>query len=258
VNVHRAPTLSPFLFPTIKGRGTSRAAGRRQRVPLVVTARALQALAAMRTAQLAQTGQALGLVAAPGGQVGFVLDVPGTGDLVFTQDAKAVFFVAAELGTRLDGRVLDRGGPSGRERFVLGPPRLHILASEDDPALRDLLTVVLEEAGYRVTFSSAQTVAEVATLAPDLLILDGRGQGADSGWAFLERLKTAPATAAIPVLVLTGLGREANEHAARMAELDTILIHKPFNLDDLISQVRRRLAGDPVAGASPGVLEHTS
>jgi two-component system, cell cycle response regulator DivK len=258
VNVHRAPTLSPFLFPTIKGRGPSRAAGRGSRVPLVVTARALQALAAMRTAQLAQPGQALGLVAAPGGQVGFVLDVPGTGDLIFAQDATAVFFVAAELGTRLDGRVLDRGGPSGRERFVLGPPRLHILGSEDDLALRDLLTVVLEEAGYRVTFSSAQTVAEVATLAPDLLILDGRGQGADSGWAFLERLKTDPATAAIPVLVLTGLGREANEHAARMAELDTILIHKPFELDDLISQVRRRLAGDPVARASPGVLVHTS
>lgn len=258
MNVHREPTLPPFNFPPIKRRGTSRAAGRGKRVPLVVTDRALQALAAMRTEQFAQPGQALGLVAAPGGQVGFVLDVPGTGDLVFAQGATPIMFVAAELGRRLDGRVLDRGGPSGRERFVLGPPRLHILGSEDDLAVRDLLTVVLEEEGYRVTFSSTQTVAEVATLAPDLLILDGRGQGSDSGWAFLERLKTDPVTAAIPVLVLTGLGREANEHAVRLAELDTVLIHKPFDLDDLIAQVRHRLAGDPVAEAWPVALEQAS
>lgn len=258
MNVHRESTLPPFSFPPIKRPRISRAAGRGKRVPLVVTARALQALATMRTAQFAQPDQALGLVVAPNGQVGFVLDVPGTGDLVFAQDATAIFFVAAELGRRLDGRILDRGGPSGRERFVLGPPRLHILGSEDDPGVRDLLTVVLEEEGYRVTFSSTQTVAEVATLAPDLLILDGQGQGWDSGWSFLERLKTDPATAAIPVLMLTGLGREANEHAARMAELDTILIHKPFDLDDLIAQVRGRLAGDSAAVVSPIVLERAS
>jgi CheY-like chemotaxis protein len=215
-----------------------------------VTDRALQALATLRSAQLAQSRQALGLVALPGGQVGLVLDVPGTGDLVFAQDITTIFFVAAELGTRLDGRVLDRGGVRGQERFFLGLPRPHILATEDDGALRDLLATVLEDAGYRVTFSSAQTVAEVAILAPDLLLLDGRGQGADTGWAFLERLKADPATAAIPVLVLTGLGREANEHTARLAELDATLIHKPFDLDDLLAQVRRRLAGHPHAGSA--------
>ncbi|MEA2522792.1 MAG: hypothetical protein QOF73_19 [Thermomicrobiales bacterium] len=245
MNVHREPTPSPFTRRAIQGRVASRSVGRRPRAPLVVTDRALRTLATMRTAQHARAGQALGLVAASGGHIGFVLDVPGTDDLVFAQDVTSIFFVAAELGTRLDGRVLDRGGPSGRERFVLGPARLHILATEDDPSLRDLLTVALEDEGYRVTFSSAQAVAEVAMLAPDLLVLDGRGQGADSGWAFLERLKADPATAAIPVLVLTGLGRETNEHAARLAELDTILIHKPFDLDDLIAQVHRRLAGDP-------------
>ena len=245
MNVHRQTSLIRGPYRATRGRSTSRSAGRGPRVPLVVTDRALRALATLRSAQHARSGQALGLVAAPGGQIGLVLDVPGTDDLIFARDLTTIFFVAAELGTRLDGRVLDRGGVPGRERFTLGPARLHILATDDDGALRDLLTIVLEEAGYRVTFSSAQTVAEVTTLAPDLLLLDGRGQGADSGWAFLERLKTDPATVSIPVLVLTGLGQEADEHAARTAELDTILIHKPFNLDDLLAQIRLRLAGDP-------------
>jgi CheY-like chemotaxis protein len=257
VNVHRVPTPVPSIPRPIKGRGTSRAAGKRPRVPLVVTDRALGALATLRTTHHAWVGQALGLVAAPGGQIGLVLDVPATEDQVFARGGTVIFFVAAALGARLDGRVLDRGGPLGHERFVLGPARRHILATEDDPVLHDLLTIVLEEEGYRLTFSSAQSVAEVAAEAPDLLLLDGRGQGADSGWAFLERLKADPATAAIPVLVLTALGREADAHAARLVELDTVLVHKPFDLDDLLAQVRHRLAGDSVAGSSPGVREHT-
>jgi CheY-like chemotaxis protein len=253
VDVHQEPIPTSATQRLTRERGVPRSAARGKRAPLVVTDRALWALATLRSAQHAQSGQALGLVAAPGGQVCLVLDVPGTGDLVFAHDVTTIFFVAAELGTRLDGRVLDRNGVRGRERFVLGPPRPHILATEDDGALRDLLTIVLEDEGYRVTFSSTQTVAEVAMLAPDLLLLDGRGQGADSGWAFLERLKADPATAAIPVLMLTGLGQEADDHAARLAELDTILIHKPFDLDNLLAQVRRRLAGDPLAESSQSV-----
>jgi CheY-like chemotaxis protein len=243
VHVHRVPTPVPSIPRSIKGRGASHPAGTRRRVPLVVTDRALGAMATLRITHHAGSGQALGLVAAPGGQVGLVLDLPATEDQVFAQGGTVILFVAAELGARLDGRVLDRGGPAGHERFVLGPARPHILATEDDPILRDLLTIMREEEGDRLTCSSAQSVAEVAAVAPDLLLLDGRGQGADSGWAFLERLKADPLTAAIPVLVLTALGREADAHAARLAELDTILIHKPFDLDDLLAQVRHRLAG---------------
>jgi CheY-like chemotaxis protein len=217
----------------------------------VVTARALQALATLRTAQGARPRQALGLVAAPGGQVGIVLDVPGTADLVFAHGTTAILFVAAELGTRLDGRVLDRGGPAGHERFVWAARRRHILGTADDPALRDLLTIVLEEEGDRVPFASTPAVAEVASLAPDLILLDGRGPGDDTGWALRERLKTAPATAAIPVLVPTGRGREATAHAARLADLDPGLVPTPCERDEVLGPVRRRLAGDPRPGSAP-------
>jgi hypothetical protein len=44
--------------------------------------------------------------------------------------------------------------------------------------------------------------------------------------------------------MLTGIGWEAEMHAVRLAELDTVLVHKPFDLDDLVEQVRRRLAGE--------------
>jgi DNA-binding response OmpR family regulator len=124
--------------------------------------------------------------------------------------------------------------------------RLHILSTEDDRDLRGVLAEILEAEGYRVTFSTALDVAEVAADPPDLLLLDGRAgiEGVSSGWAFLERLKADADTAGIPVLVLTAETVRAGEQTARLATLDTVLILKPFDLDDLIEQVRRRLAGE--------------
>jgi CheY-like chemotaxis protein len=125
------------------------------------------------------------------------------------------------------------------------PPRLHVLVTEDDAPLRDLLVEILEGEGYRVTVADAQDVAAVAADPPALLLLDGRVGTTDTGWAFLERLKADLATAGIPVLVMTGWERDTAAHVGRLAELDTVLVLKPFDLADLVEQVRRRLAGEP-------------
>jgi DNA-binding response OmpR family regulator len=119
------------------------------------------------------------------------------------------------------------------------------LASEDDPALRTILTEVLEEEVYAVAFMALHDLAAVVADSPDVLLLDGRGLAGETGWAYLERLKAEPATAATPILVLTGLGKhETDPRLPRLAELDTVLVIKPFDLNDLIAQVRRRLAGE--------------
>ena len=125
--------------------------------------------------------------------------------------------------------------------------RFHILATEDDADLRGVLAEILETEGHIVTFSTALDVAAVAADPPDLLLLDGRASagGVGEAWAFLELLKADAATAPIPVLVLTAETAPAEERAARLAALDTVLVLKPFDLDDLVEQVRRRLAGEP-------------
>ena len=121
---------------------------------------------------------------------------------------------------------------------------LHVLATEDDPAVRRLLVEVLEGEGYRVSVSTAQEVDEVALLAPDLVLLDHRAAGAGAGWGFLERLKADPATAAVPVLVLTTAAREAGEQAARFRAIDVALMLKPFEVNALLAEVERRLDGE--------------
>jgi DNA-binding response OmpR family regulator len=119
--------------------------------------------------------------------------------------------------------------------------RLHVLATDDDPGICALLCAFLTEEGYRVSLSSALDVAEVRRLAPDLILLDYWITGA----AFLERLKADPVTATVPILVLTGAQREVDKQATHLADLDVAVLLKPFDLDDLLRQVRRRLNGEP-------------
>jgi len=135
--------------------------------------------------------------------------------------------------------------PVRKEALPLAPPIAqaypHILSTEDDSALREVLAALFADEGYRVTFAATHSVDEVAALAPDLVLLDGQGHGCDSGWAFLGRLRADPTTAAVPVVMLTAESRAADNHAGHLAELNAVLIAKPFDIDDLLDQIRERL-----------------
>ncbi len=130
------------------------------------------------------------------------------------------------------------------------PESQHILATEDDSAVRAVLADLLDEAGYRVSFSSAQDIAEVAALHPDLILLDywNASTGAPSG--FLERLKTEQTTAAIPILLLTSAKYDADEQSAHFAAIDVTVMLKPFDIDALLAAVQERL-GETQGGDGP-------
>lgn len=119
----------------------------------------------------------------------------------------------------------------------------HILATDDDPAIRGLLVELLGDEGYRVSLSLAQDVPEVANLEPDLILLDYWDAAAGASSGFLERLKAEVRTAAIPIVVLTGARRQAEAQAARFAALDVTVVLKPFAIDDLLAEIGERLGG---------------
>jgi CheY-like chemotaxis protein len=91
-----------------------------------------------------------------------------------------------------------------------------LLVIEDEPCARDLLR---RQAPGRFQLCEARTgleaLAAARALTPDAIVLD-IGLPDMSGWEVLEALKADPATAEIPVVVLTGMGdrRDSMERGA--------------------------------------------
>jgi len=121
-----------------------------------------------------------------------------------------------------------------------GPPA--VLLVDDDPRAVELFTAHLAQGNYRVL--SAPGGAEGLALAraerPDLIVLDLM-MPEMSGFEVVERLKEDPATAAIPVLIVTAKiltdedRRSLNGHVLRVME------KAEFNHGRFINEVRRAL-----------------
>ncbi|MDB5100323.1 MAG: response regulator receiver sensor signal transduction histidine kinase [Cyanobacteria bacterium RYN_339] len=77
-------------------------------------------------------------------------------------------------------------------------------------------------------------------LAPDLILLDLAMPGMD-GFAVLERLRAAPTTRTIPVIVLTANYREAGSIARGFELGATEYLTKPIQLDELLVRIRSTL-----------------
>lgn len=79
-----------------------------------------------------------------------------------------------------------------------------LLVIDDDPASRELLQRMLEKEGYavRLAANGPDGIAAAKEQKPDLITLDVMMPSMD-GWAVLSALKTDPATADVPVVMLT-------------------------------------------------------
>ncbi len=83
-------------------------------------------------------------------------------------------------------------------------PAARLLLVDDDDALAEMYAMQLTASGFQVT--TAHTGVEALRLAtvvpPDLIYLD-LGLPGMTGFEVLERLRTAPNTAEVPIVILT-------------------------------------------------------
>jgi CheY-like chemotaxis protein len=127
-----------------------------------------------------------------------VTSAPGQGS-EFTVSLPAQ--VAEAAGERADAAPAPAPVEAGARAPGSGPLALVI---DDDPAARDLLSRALAREGFRVEAAPAGVDGlELARrLRPVVITLDVMMPGLD-GWAVLGRLKSDPATADIPVVMVT-------------------------------------------------------
>ncbi len=116
-----------------------------------------------------------------------------------------------------------------------------ILVVEDNPANLLLVRTILQLAQMTVAEAATAAIARQMVLdaKPDLVLMDVRLPDGD-GLQLMRELKASPATAAIPVLVLTAHAMKGDGEAAAAAGCDGF-ITKPIDTRTLAEEVRRHL-----------------
>ncbi|PYO89102.1 MAG: type II secretion system protein GspE [Gemmatimonadetes bacterium] len=133
---------------------------------------------------------------------------------------------AAPVSTIFD--LLEEQAPPARGSGAHGQPASKVLLVDDEDSLRKVMRDLLERDGYIVTEArdGVQALDQVDRVGPDIIVLDLNLPGLD-GYGVLSHLRSRPATANIPVIVLTAKGDEDNE--VRVFELGADdFLTKPF------------------------------
>ena len=117
------------------------------------------------------------------------------------------------------------------------PLLMNILVAEDEPMLRDMLSLELQENGQTVISAKDgfETIELLKLHKPDLLLLDLLMPRKD-GFAVLEFIHTA--RMGVPVLVLTNISEPREEERCRALGARDFIVKSQCNLDEIWEKVR--------------------
>jgi two-component system phosphate regulon response regulator PhoB len=114
----------------------------------------------------------------------------------------------------------------------------NILVVEDEDAIRGMLMMVLEQAGFAPIATSDAEEAQKALddALPDLILLDWMLPGV-SGVEWARRLKKEPIYRDLPIILLTARGEEEDKVKGLEIGADDYMT-KPFSPKELIARIR--------------------
>ena len=115
-----------------------------------------------------------------------------------------------------------------------------VLVVDDDPAIREFLSLFLSAEGFVVRGATSLDAAEreLAVARPDVVICDVRMPGLPP-FAMLDRLRADPATQELPVLLCTGAVHDLEQAGEWVLRGRTLVLLKPFEIDELLVSLDR-------------------
>jgi CheY-like chemotaxis protein len=112
-----------------------------------------------------------------------------------------------------------------------------VLIVEDDPNLRTVIRMVLEQARYEV-LEARHGIAALELMEsdmPDLVIADLR-MPLMNGVELIGRMRSSPKTASVPIVLLSGLLPDPE-----VTKLADAVVAKPFEPADLLAAIKGSL-----------------
>ena len=135
-----------------------------------------------------------------------------------------------EMSTMVDGILAEP---------EVGKPR--IMAVDDEEDTRLLVSACLEQAGFEVELASGgkEALSRVGEFRPDLMLLDIAMPEMD-GFEVCRRLRAVPATANLPVILLTAKSSQEYVKKAVALKINGYVV-KPFEPKALLDRIRKTL-----------------
>jgi len=124
-----------------------------------------------------------------------------------------------------------------------------ILVVDDDPALAEMIGIVLRGEGFEPSFcgDGAAALAAFTTAQPDLVLLDLMLPGIDG----IEVCRLIRAESGVPIIMLTAKSDTTDVVRGLESGADDYVV-KPFNPKELVARIRTRLR--PIVEVNPEVL----
>lgn len=122
-----------------------------------------------------------------------------------------------------------------------------ILIIEDDDFFMELLSKKVTSGGFEVIEAKnrQEGIEKLKTLKPDLVLLDlllPNDDGLDvAGFKVLSKIKEDPATASIPVIILSNLSQKEDiEKGLKLGATD-FMIKAQFTLEEILEKIKNIL-----------------
>ncbi len=114
-----------------------------------------------------------------------------------------------------------------------------VLVAEDDKAIVEVVTIVLENEGYEVLVLEQNTsvLQHIEKYSPDVILLDIWLFGEDGG-KIAKHIKSQTSHKRIPIIMMSA--NNETERISRASGADDFLL-KPFNIDDLLAVIKKHI-----------------
>jgi CheY-like chemotaxis protein len=135
------------------------------------------------------------------------------------------------------------------ERVDPSSTRRDIVVIDDDPVALELVRATLEPQGWTVTTCSAgaHAMSVIRTLSPSVVLVDLLMPDVD-GFGVIDALHADPATAAIPIVVLTAKSLTAEDRDRLRGRIEFVAAKGELDLSWLADRLTQVAAGGGAGG----------